>query len=412
MLDVEKVRKDFPLLQNHPELVYFDNAATSLKPQCVIDAVTDFYTHHTSNVHRGDYAIAAENDRLYDGARTSFAKLINCQPDEIVYTHNVTQSLNQIAFGLSRNWLQKGDTVLVSYNEHASCLLPWYRLEKDIGIRVEYIPLTAQGVITLEAFKKALHPGVKVVCIAQITNVLGAQQPVKEMAACAHEAGALMIVDGAQSVPHMPVDVQDLDCDFLGFSAHKMCGPGGVGILYGKKELLDAMEPQLLGGDMNARFDEDGSMILKDTPVKFEAGTPNIEGVIGAAAAAEYLMSLGLENIMNYERELRAYFCRQMQALKNVILYNPDNLGGPLDFNCRDPKSGQMLFAQDAAGILAAKNIAVRSGNHCAKILHHLIGTDQTIRASLYFYNTREEVDRAVAVIKDVSLENAVGIFF
>ena len=232
------------------------------------------------------------------------------------------------------------------------------------------------------------------------------------MTKAAHAAGAYMIVDGAQSVPHLPVDVKDLDVDFLCFSVHKMCGPSGVGILYGKKELLDRMDPQMLGGDMNARFEDDGSMILKETPVKFEAGTPNIEGVIGAAAAADYLLSLGMDNIEAYEMELRRYFCEKMLKLDNVVLYNPDNEHGPIDFNVKDPKSGKMIFAQDAAGYLAAKNVAVRSGNHCAKILHHIIGTDQTVRASLYFYNTEEEVDRAVQVISEVSLENAVGIFF
>ena len=406
MLDIEKVRKDFPMIQNNPDLIYFDNAATSLKPQCVIDAVTDFYTKHTSNVHRGDYAIAAENDRLYDGTRNIIAKFINCDPDEVVYTHNVTQSLNEVAYGLSRGYLKKGDVVLTTMAEHASVLLPWYRLEKEIGIKVEYIPTDKQTNIHIEDFRKAMHEGVKVVCVAEVTNVLGAIQPVKEMAAIAHEYGALMIVDGAQSIPHMKVDVRDMDCDFLGFSAHKMCGPGGVGILYGKKELLDRMEPSLMGGDMNARFNKDGEMILKDTPVKYEAGTPNIEGVIGTGAAADYLMSVGMDNIHAYEKDLRKYFVDQMKEIDNLEIYNPDNEYGPVDFNAKG------IFAQDAAGYLATKNIAVRSGNHCAKVLHEIIGTDQTIRASLYFYNSKEEVDRFVEAAKNITLENCVGIFF
>lgn len=406
MLDVDKIRQDFPMIQHHSDLIYFDNAATSLKPQCVIDAVLDFYTNHTSNVHRGDYEIAAVNDRLYDGTRNSIAKLIHCDPKEVVYTHNVTQSMNQIVFGLSKGYLKKGDTVLLSKAEHASNLLPWYNLQKELGIRIEYIPTDAEACIHMDAFRKALHPGVKAVSVAQVTNVLGSVQPIKEMTAAAHQCGALMIVDGAQSVPHMPVDVKNLDIDFLGFSAHKMCGPSGVGILYGKYDLLVQMEPVFTGGDMNARFKSDGSVLYKEAPVKFEAGTPNIEGIIGTGAAAEYLLSIGMENIRTYEKELRAYFCEKMKALDNIILYNPDNEYGPIDFNAKG------VFAQDAAGYLASQNIAVRSGNHCAKILHEIIGTDQSIRASLYFYNTKEEVDRFVEAAKNITLENAVGIFF
>ena len=393
MLDVDKIRKDFPMIENNPDLVYLDSAATSLKPQCVIDAVVDFYAKHTSNVHRGDYRVAEINDKLYDGTRN------------LVYTHNVSHSLNQIAFGL-KPMLKKGDTVLITYAEHASNVLPWFALQKEIGINIEYIETDNEANITIDTFKKAMHEGVKVVSVAEVTNVLGSIQPVKEMCEIAHSYGAYMIVDGAQSVPHMKVDVKDLDVDFLGFSAHKMCGPSGVGILYGKKKLLDAMEPVFYGGDMNARFNKDGEMLLKDTPVKFEAGTPNIEGVIGTGAAIQYLLSIGLDNIHEYEKELRAYAIDKLSQLDNIEIINPDNLYGPIDFNAKG------VFAQDAAGFLASKNIAVRSGNHCAKILHNIIHTDQSIRASLYFYNTKEEIDRFVEACKEITLENCVGIFF
>ena len=405
MLDVDKIRKDFPMIENNPDLVYLDSAATSLKPQCVIDAVVDFYARHTSNVHRGDYRVAEINDKLYDGTRNLVAELIHCDKDEVVYTHNVSHSLNQIAFGL-KPMLKKGDTVLITYAEHASNVLPWFALQKEIGINIEYIETDNEANITIDTFKKAMHEGVKVVSVAEVTNVLGSIQPVKEMCEIAHSYGAYMIVDGAQSVPHMKVDVKDLDVDFLGFSAHKMCGPSGVGILYGKKKLLDAMEPVFYGGDMNARFNKDGEMLLKDTPVKFEAGTPNIEGVIGTGAAIQYLLSIGLDNIHEYEKELRAYAIDKLSQLDNIEIINPDNLYGPIDFNA---KGG---FAQDAAGFLASKNIAVRSGNHCAKILHNIIHTDQSIRASLYFYNTKEEIDRFVEACKEITLENCVGIFF
>ena len=405
MLDVDKIRKDFPMIQNNPDLVYLDSAATSLKPQCVIDAVVDFYTKHTSNVHRGDYRVAEINDKLYDGTRNLVAELIHCDKDEVVYTHNVSHSLNQIAFGL-KPMLKKGDTVLITYAEHASNVLPWFALQKEIGINIEYIETDNEANITIDTFKKAMHEGVKVVSVAEVTNVLGSIQPVKEMCEIAHSYGAYMIVDGAQSVPHMKVDVKDLDVDFLGFSAHKMCGPSGVGILYGKKKLLDAMEPVFYGGDMNARFNKDGEMLLKDTPVKFEAGTPNIEGVIGTGAAIQYLLSIGLDNIHEYEKELRAYAIEKLSQLDNIEIINPNNLYGPIDFNAKG------VFAQDAAGFLASKNIAVRSGNHCAKILHNIIHTDQSIRASLYFYNTKEEIDRFVEACKEITLENCVGIFF
>ena len=405
MLDVDKIRKDFPMIKNNPDLVYLDSAATSLKPQCVIDAVVDFYTKHTSNVHRGDYRVAEINDKLYDGTRNLVAELIHCDKDEVVYTHNVSHSLNQIAFGL-KPMLKKGDTVLITYAEHASNVLPWFALQKEIGINIEYIETDEEANITIDTFKKAMHEGVKVVSVAEVTNGLGSIQPIKEMCEIAHSYGAYMIVDGAQSVPHMKVDVKDLDVDFLGFSAHKMCGPSGVGILYGKKKLLDAMEPVFYGGDMNARFNKDGEMLLKDTPVKFEAGTPNIEGVIGTGAAIQYLLSIGLDNIHEYEKELRAYAIEKLSQLDNIEIINPNNLYGPIDFNAKG------VFAQDAAGFLASKNIAVRSGNHCAKILHNIIHTDQSIRASLYFYNTKEEIDRFVEACKEITLENCVGIFF
>ncbi len=406
MIDVNKVRADFPILQKHPELVYFDNGATSLKPQCVIDAVSAYYSDHTSNVHRGDYAIAAMNDRLYDGARASFAKLIGAQPKEIVFTHNATASLNQIAYGLAKGFLKPGDVILTTEAEHASDLLPWYRLRKEYGIEIRYLPMDAQANVDLSAAEACFTPEVKVLAAALVTNVLGSVLPIRELAAMAHRNGALVVADGAQAVPHMPVDVQTMGIDFLAFSAHKMCGPGGVGILYGRYELLEQMEPVFMGGDMNARFQSSCGYELKHAPTKFEAGTPNIEGVIGAAAACDYLMDIGLSNIHEYEKELRTYFLEQIRRLDNIIVYNPDNAYGPITFNDRE------VFSQDAAGYLASKDIAVRSGNHCAKILHEIIGTDSTIRASLYFYNTREEVDRCVKACSEISLENAIGIFF
>lgn len=405
-MDIEKIRQDFPMLVRHPEVIYFDNGATTYKPKQVIDAICSFYQDFTSNVERGDYPTAIQADRAYDQTRKIVAKFIHCQPTEVVFTANITHSLNQIAYGLGQFWLNEGDVVLTTHNEHASNLLPWYRLQKEKGIVVEYIETNEQGVVSVEQLKKAMHQKVKVVTLASVTNVLGANQPIGEITKIAHEYGALMVVDGAQSVPHQPTDVQAWDVDFLGFSSHKLCGPDGVGVLYGKYDLLQKMEPLLLGGGMNGRFQDDGCIIYKNAPQKFEAGTPNIEGVIGLGAAIEYLMAIQMENIHAYEKELRAYFMEKIAPLEHVIVYNKDNVCGPITFNVKG------IFAQDAAGYLGSKGIAVRSGNHCAKILRHIIGTDQSIRASIYFYNTKEEIDRFIEVLSQVTLENTVGIFF
>lgn len=406
MFDVNKIRNDFPMFKSHPNLIYFDNGATTFKPQVMIDSVNDFYTSGTANVHRGDYELSLHADYLYDETRKLTAKFIHAEENEIAFTHNDTASLNQIVYGLSKSHLKKGDVILTSQVEHASNLLPWYRLEKELGIVVEYVPVDKQGRILLDEFKKMMRKEVKVVSLASVSNVLGSEQPIKEITKIAHENGVIVIVDGAQSVPHSPTDVKDLDVDFLTFSAHKMCGPGGVGIIYGKREYMASMEPQLLGGGMNARFHSDGTILLKEGPERFEAGTPNIEGVIGFGATLNYLMDLGMDSIHQYEIGLRKYFKDKMKEIDSIILYNEDNPTGPITFNVKD------VFAQDAAGYLANKNIAVRSGNHCAKILHEIIQTDSTIRASLYFYNTKEEVDRFVETVKEINLESAIGIFF
>jgi cysteine desulfurase/selenocysteine lyase len=343
---------------------------------------------------------------MYDGTRRTIAELIHCDPREVVFTAGASASLNQIAYGVGKAFLKAGDTVLLTEAEHASNLLPWFRMQDEDGIKIEYIPLNKEGLADPADVRRMMHPGVKVISMAQVTNVLGTVQPIREITKIAHEAGALMIVDGAQSVPHMRVDVKDLDIDFLGFSAHKMCGPSGVGVLYGKYDLLQKIPPLNLGGGSNARFEACGSLLLKDAPDKFEAGTPNIEGVLGLNAAASYLMSIGLDNIHDYELSLRKYFVEGLQKLGNIQLFNPTMQSGIVTFNGRD------VFAQDAASYLASQNIAVRSGNHCAKILHEIIGTDATVRASLYFYNTKEEVDQAVAACSRISVENAIGIFF
>ncbi len=392
-------------MQSHP-LVYLDNAATTFKPQCVIDAVVRYYTDQTANVHRGDYEISYQVSEAYEKTREDVARFIHAQPKEIVFTAGASASLNLVAYGYGRKYLKAGDVILSTEAEHASNILPWFKVAEETGAQIEYIPLTEDGQLTLENFRQAMHENVKIVAVADITNVLGYVAPIEEMTRIAHENGAIVVCDGAQSVPHTPTDVQAWGVDFLAFSAHKMCGPTGVGVLYGKYELLQKTDPFMLGGGSNARFDMCGNILLKDAPYKFEAGTPNIEGVLGLQQAVRYLESIGMEQIQAYEHELKAYAIEKLKKLDNLILYNPTSPTGIIAFNVKD------VFAQDAAGYLNSQGIAVRSGNHCAKILLNVLKTSETIRASLYFYNTKEDVDRFVQACSEITLENCVGLFF
>lgn len=407
MLDVKKIRQDFPMIVNHPELIYFDNGATTFKPQCVVDAVHHYYTHTTCNIHRGDYDISFQVSNAYDDTRKVVQKLLNAKDDkEIVFTSGASASLNLVASGLGMKILKEGDIVLSTEAEHASSILPWFRVAEAKGAKVEYIPLNEKGEMTVEAFKSVMNEKVKVVAVANVTNVLGFPIPIEEITKIAHEYGAIVICDGAQAVPHVPVDVQKWDVDFLAFSAHKLCGPTGVGVLYGKYELLENMDPISLGGGSNARFDMCGNILLKKAPFKFEAGTPAIEATLGMKAAIEYIQSVGMENIEEYEHYLKRYCVEKLKKLDNVILYNADSPTGIVTFNVKD------VFAQDAASYLNSKNIAVRAGTHCAKILMEVLKTSETIRASLAFYNTVEEVDAFVEAVSEITLENCVGLFF
>ena len=403
------IRKDFPMLngrkmQGH-DLVYLDNAATTLKPQCVIDAVTHYYTHLGANAHRGDYELSFEVDTAYEGSRKAVAQLINADEKEIVFTSGASASLNLIAYGYGRKFLKEGDVILSCEAEHASDVLPWMKCCEENGCVIEYIPLNEEGRIEIETFKKCLHEKVKMVALAHVNNVLGYEQPMAEICALAHQIGAIVSVDAAQSVPHMKIDVKKMDCDFLSFSGHKMCGPTGVGVLYGKYNLLQQMDPFMLGGGSNARFDMCGNILLKQAPFKFEAGTPAIEAALGLKQAIEYLEAIGMDNIEEAERQLKRYAVEQLQKLDHLILYNPHSTSGIITFNAKD------VFAQDAASYLNSRGIAVRSGNHCAKILLNVLKTSETVRASLYFYNTKEEIDRFVEACSEITLENCVGLF-
>ena len=406
----EALRDDFPILKRrmmgHP-LIYMDSGATALKPRCVIDAVSAYYTQLGANAHRGDYELSAEVDQRFEDARDTAAAFLHAADRrEIVFASGSSAALNQIASGYVLPRLQEGDVILSDVAEHASSVLPFMRAARQKGARMEYIPLDEQGRITMDNVKKAIHERVRFIVIAHITNVLGQQAPVQEICALAHAQGITVIVDGAQAAPHLPVDVQQLDCDFYVFSAHKLCGPTGIGVLYGKKALLDACEPLYLGGGSNARFDACGNLQLKETPFKFESGTPAIEGALGMKAAIDYLQALGMADIHAHEQQLRAYMVAGMKQMDHVILYNEEADSGIVTFNVKN------VFAQDAASWFNANGIALRSGLHCAKLLVDFLGTSATLRASLYVYNTKAEIDRFLEVLQGCTMENCLNIFF
>lgn len=396
MIDYEKCLKDFPILnktmQNH-HLIYLDNAATTFKPTTVLDSIKDYYENYCANTHRGDYDIAHTADVKYDEARQIVANFIGADKNEVVFTAGASMSLNMIAYGYAK-FLQSGDEILITEAEHASNVLPWFTIAKEKGCIIRYIPLTKEGRLTIENVKKAMTDKVKVIAVAQVTNVLGFTVDIKSIAKIAHGYGAILVCDGAQSIPHFKVNVKDLDCDFLAFSGHKMCGPTGIGVMYGKFNLLKEMEPLMSGGGMNARFNMCGEVSLLLPPTKFEAGTQNIEGAIGLASAVKYLESIGMDNIENHEKELRKYAIAKLKQLDNVILYNENAESGIITFNIKD------VFAQDAATYFNSKGICVRSGQHCAKILIDFLGTVATVRASIYFYNTFEDIDALVEACK------------
>ncbi len=397
MINYEKLLHDFPILnnkmQNH-RLVYLDNAATSFKPTIVLDAIKDYYENYCANTHRGDYDIAHKADVKYDESREIIAKFLNANKNEIVFTAGTSMSINMIAYGYALQNLKADDEILITEAEHASNVLPWFSVAKEIGCTIKYIPLTKEGRLTPENVKSAMNSHTKIVAIAQVTNVLGYYVDIKTIAKIVHEFNAIIVVDGAQSVPHFKVDVKDLDCDFLSFSGHKMCGPTGIGVMYGKYQLLKEMIPLMSGGGMNARFNTCGEVTLLLPPQKFEAGTQNIEGAIGLAAAIQYLNEIGMDNIEKHETELRKYAISELKKLDNIIIYNETAESGIITFNVKN------VFAQDAATYFNSKGICVRSGQHCAKILMDFLGTVATIRASLYFYNTREDIDAFIDACK------------
>lgn len=398
MIDINEIRKDFPMLNNHKmqghQLVYFDNAATSLKPKCVIEAMNDYYFNYNSNVHRGDYDLAAISDARYEQTRQVVADLLSCDSKEIVFTSGTTQAINMVAFGYAMNYLNCDDEIILNEAEHASNILPWYEIARKKHLKIVFAPLDAQGKVDVKQLSSIINEKTKMISIAYVSNVLGAINDVKTIIKIAHEKDIVVLVDAAQAVPHMKVDVKDLDCDFLAFSAHKMCGPTGIGVLYGKYDMLCKMDTISLGGGMNAKFDACQNMLLKKPPYKFEGGTPAIAEVIGFATAIKYLSNIGFDNIANYEKELKKYAIEKLKEIPNIIIYNEANDSGIVTFNIKD------VFCQDAGSYFNSKGIAVRSGHHCAKLLPNFLNVIGTVRASFYFYNTKEEIDIFVEACK------------
>lgn len=405
MFPINEIRKDFPIIKNNPNMIYFDSGATSFKPEVVIDKVKEYYEFNNTNIHRGDYDMSYKISKAYDDTRFTLQKFINSKSEkEIVFTSGDTASLNTVAFGYGYYNLNKGDVILTTLSEHASNILPWFRLAELKGCKIEYIKLNDDGTFNIDNYRKCFESNsVKLVSITYVSNVLGYIYPIKEIARIAHENNAIVSVDGAQAAPHIEIDVQDLDVDFLSFSSHKMLGPSGVGVLYGKYNLLEKTQPLLLGGGSNARFDMDGSVTLKNAPEKFESGTFNIEGVLGFNEAVKYLSNIGMNKIHEYDKELVSYLLEKLSKLENVTIYNPKTETGIVSFNING------IFAQDAASYLNSKGICVRSGNHCAKILHNVIGVNESIRVSLYLYNTFEEIDKFIDVVKETTLEKCIG---
>ncbi len=387
-------REDFPLLKQ--DIIYLDNSATSLKPQCVIDAMNDYYANYSANAHRGDYDLSFKVDQAYENTRELVKDFINAKYlEEIVFTAGATEGLNWIVKGFFENYLENGDEVLITTSEHASNVLPWFNLVKKLGIVVNYIPLDDNHYVTIENVKKAITPNTKVISLAGVTNVIGDARPIKEIVKYAHDNNIFVVLDGAQMVPHVKTDVQDLDVDFLAFSGHKMCGPTGVGVLYGKRELLEHLEPINLGGGMNESFDNPDETYYKPLPTRLEAGTQNIAGVIGLGAAIEYINSVGYEKIEEQEKKLRKYLIDKLIPISHIDIINIESDSGIVAFNV------DKIFSQDVAYFLNKYNICVRAGNHCAKILKSSVGVTNTVRVSLYFYNTYEEIDSLVELLSD-----------
>lgn len=400
MIDIQKIRADFPIVAqeiNEKPLAYLDNAATSQKPKQVMEALTHYYEFDNANVHRGVHTLAARATDAYESARGKVAKFIHAREvAEIIFTRGTTSAINLVVDSYAEANIEAGDEIVISYLEHHSNLIPWQQLAKRKGAVLKYIELEEDGTISVEQAKKTIGEKTKIVALAHVSNVLGTITPMKEIAAIAHQFGAVILVDGAQAVPHMEVDVVDLDADFYAFSGHKMMAPTGIGALYGKRELLDAMEPTEFGGEM-IDFVELYDSTWKELPWKFEAGTPIIGGAIALGAAIDYLAEVGLANIHAHEQALASYAIEEMSKIEGITIYGPKDASkrcGLVTFNLEG------AHPHDIATILDEDGIAIRAGHHCAQPLMKWLDVSSTARASFYIYNTKEEIDALIDGLK------------
>lgn len=402
-MDVTKIRDDFPIFKNHPKLIYFDNAATTFKPQCVIDAINDYYLN-TANIGRGEYDLANQVTTKIQSVRENIAKFIHAEPNEVIFTSGTSEALNYFAFSFGREILKENDVVLTTSLEHASCVLPWMKVCEEKKANLDYLPLLENGRLDLQKIENMLNPNVKIIVISHISNTLGYINDIQKICKIAHAHQVYVLVDAAQSSAHLELNVKEMDCDFLAFSSHKMYGPTGVGVLYGKHELLTKCVPLYYGGGSNARYEKNGEILLKDIPERFETGTLAIESILGLDAAIKYIQLIGLKNIHEKETQLKNYLIQRIKTLKHVTVYNTDTDTGIILLNV------DKIFAQDVASYLNMHQIAVRSGQHCAKTMD--VYEKITIRISLAFYNTFEEIDEFINALKHITLEDTLDIFF
>lgn len=396
-MNIKDVREQFPILHqqvNGHDLVYLDSAATSQKPRVVIDAMNEYYRSYNSNVHRGVHTLGTRATDAYEGAREKVRAFIGASSvQEIIFTRGTTTALNTVAISYARANLKEGDEIVITHMEHHANIIPWQQAAKATGATLKYIPLQEDGTLSLEDVKQTITHQTKIVAVTHVSNVLGTINPIKDIAKIAHDHGAIIVVDGAQSTPHMQIDVQDLDCDFFAFSGHKMCGPTGIGVLYGKKDLLNNMEPAEFGGEMIDFVDLYDST-WKELPWKFEAGTPIIAGAIGLGKAIDFLNDIGMEEVSRYEHQLATYALERFKELEGATVYGPQHRAGLVTFNLDD------VHPHDASTVLDTEGVAIRAGHHCAQPLMKWLGVSATARASFYLYNTEEEIDELMVALR------------
>ncbi|EDZ92408.1 MAG: SufS family cysteine desulfurase [Limnospira sp. PMC 1291.21] len=400
----QKVRGDFPILHQevngHP-LVYLDNAATSQKPQVVLDAIQNYYQTYNSNVHRGIHTLSAKATDEYEKARQKVVEFINADSyQEIIYTRNASEAVNVVAYSWGWENLRAGDEIILSVMEHHSNLVPWQMLAKKTGAVIKYVGLTANQEFDFEEFKTLISPQTKLVAVLQMSNVLGCINPVKEITEIAHQYGAKVLIDACQSLPHLPINVKEIDCDWLVGSGHKMCGPTGIGFLYGKREILESMSPFLGGGEMIGEVSLEG-FTCGELPHKFEAGTPAIGEAIALGAALDYLMKIGLDKIHAYEQELTAYLFKKLSDVPEITIYGPPPTAEGKGRAALASFSAGEIHPNDLSMLLNDSGVAVRSGHHCTQPLHKYLKVNSTARASCYFYNTHEDIDAFVVALKE-----------